>query len=263
MDVYKLWKSWLRESVKGDQRKVSLCDKAKIHIERFAWSKSFRFMFYSALHIIHRRIPLPSIIFKGDVTDIASEKYLERYMIPKHDGCFVDIGANVGLWTFFVAEKQIEVQAFEPIPRLFRILKKKAETYSNIHVYPCALGEENYTAKLDLHSASLVKKATDFSGCQIKVTVRTLDSFNIQNVGLIKIDTEGYELPILLGARQTIIRDKPRLIVEVHTPYKEQIRKIIDILKNLNYKWIIRCKEPVPQPHIIADPKERNQKSLG
>lgn len=233
---------------------MSLCDKAKFHIENFARSKSIRFMFYSALHIIHRRVPLPSVIFKDDVTDIGREKYLEKYMIPKHGGCFVDVGANVGLWTFFIAEKGTKVQAFEPNPRPFRTLKKKAETYSNIHVNSCALGEDNYTAKLDLHARG---------DRPINVTVRTLDSFNIQNVGLIKIDTEGYELPILLGARQTILRDKPRLIVEVHTPYKEQIRKIIDILKNLNYKWIIRYKELVPQPHIIADPKKRNQNSLG
>ena len=44
--------------------------------------------------------------------------------------------------------------------------------------------------------------------------LRTLDSFNIENVGLIKIDIEGYELKAIKGAEQTIKSSWPVIIVE-------------------------------------------------
>jgi len=43
------------------------------------------------------------------------------------------------------------------------------------------------------------------------VTIRSLDSINRTNVGVIKIDTEGYETPILAGAKNLIAKEKPRL----------------------------------------------------
>jgi len=241
-----------------------LIDKARIHIENFAWSKSIRFIFYSVLHIVNRRIKLPTVVFKNDMTTgSGSEKYLEKYMILKRpESCFVDVGANTGLWTFFMAKKGYKVHAFEPSPRPYLYLKKHARPYK-IHVYPCALGDKNSVAELNLHFGSghdsLVKKGSDFSGRKIKVSVRALDSFHLDNVGLIKIDTEGYEVPVLLGAKETILRNKPRLIIEVHTPYKEQIKQIAKILKELDYKWIVGYKRSLrvkePQPHIIGDPR--------
>lgn len=183
-------------------------------------------------------------------------------MIPKHNGCFVDVGANTGYWTFPLARKSMIVHAFEPSPQAFRVLQKKARKYPNIHVYPYALGEGHYKAKLNLHKTSandsLVNKAPDFSGKQVTTIVKSLDSFSFENVGLIKIDTEGYEIPVILGAKQTIQKRKPRLIIEVHAPFKEQKKKITTILRNLNYRWIAGYKTNLRgmrklQPHLISD----------
>jgi FkbM family methyltransferase len=55
----------------------------------------------------------------------------------------------------------------------------------------------------------LIIEHHDFTGNHILVTVRSLDSFDVQDVGLIKIDAEGYEVPVLLGARRTIEKSKP------------------------------------------------------
>ena len=137
------------------------------------------------------------------------------------------------------------MHAFEPSPNPRRILRMKAEKFPNVYVYPYALGEKHYTAELNLHSSSmvdsLVKKSDDFWR-QIKVTVKTLDSFNFENIGLIKIDTEGYEVPILLGAKETIQRNKPRLIIEVHKvnkSYQEELKTTTEILKELNYHCLL------------------------
>jgi len=178
----------------------------------------------------------------------------------KKNSCFIDIGANIGLWTFFIAKKGFKVHAFEPSPQPFKHLKDCAQRYPNIQVYPYALGKENHVGLLNLHRASghnsLIFEGVDFYHKKMKVKIKTLDSHSFSNVGLIKIDTEGFEVPILLGSFQTIKTWQPRLIIEVHFPYKKQLSLIKAILKEHSYYWIIRYKSLInPQPHIIAQHK--------
>ena len=180
-------------------------------------------------------------------------------MFPRNSGCFIDAGANVGLWTFSLARRGFEVHSFEPSPRALSFLKKKARKFGNIHLYECALGDKNCVAKLNLHREwghdSIVRKQEDYTGNRVEIAVKTLDSFGIRHVGLIKIDTEGYEIPILRGATKTILSNKPRLVIEVHEPIEKQQEKITATLKNFGYKWITLYRYAMnPQPHIIADP---------
>jgi len=50
----------------------------------------------------------------------------------------------------------------------------------------------------------------------LEIPIRPLDSFNITNVGLIKIDVEGMEELVIEGALNTIEKYKPVLIIEIH-----------------------------------------------
>jgi hypothetical protein len=65
------------------------------------------------------------------------------------------------------------------------------------------------------------------------IETRTLDSFNFDKVDLIKIDVEGLELSVLDGARETIGKFHPKIILETHT--KELYKKSIEFLKDFNY----------------------------
>ena len=47
-----------------------------------------------------------------------------------------------------------------------------------------------------------------------RVTTRTLDTFHLDDVSLIKIDVEGYEGKVLMGARLTVERSHPAIVVE-------------------------------------------------
>ncbi len=49
----------------------------------------------------------------------------------------------------------------------------------------------------------------------VEVAVTTIDALDLRNVGLMKIDVEGFELPALRGAAATIERDRPRLMIEI------------------------------------------------
>jgi hypothetical protein len=50
------------------------------------------------------------------------------------------------------------------------------------------------------------------------VDVNTLDSFNIENVSVLKIDVQGYEPKVLDGAKETILKNKPVIFIEVEAP---------------------------------------------
>jgi hypothetical protein len=69
-----------------------------------------------------------------------------------------------------------------------------------------------------------VSNLLDRTGNQVvsqAVDVRTLDSYELQRLDLIKVDVEGHEFSVLEGARQTIERCRPSIIVEVeevHNP---------------------------------------------
>ena len=73
----------------------------------------------------------------------------------------------------------------------------------------CGIGEENGTAYTRNMKAGRIKN----SGT-ITVPMRTLDSFNFDNIGYIKMDIEGYELKALKGAEQTIKKFWPVVTIE-------------------------------------------------
>lgn len=245
--------------------------KAKIHISHVVLYKSPTFTFFRILVILSRYIPLPRVIFTYTVTGYQGEKHLEKFMCPSNNGCFVDVGANVGYWTMFVARKGFDVHAFEPSPRPYRILKHRTKRYSKVKSYPIALGEKTGLANMKLMKSfsknSVMGVISDNPPgeegdiiCEIQVPIRTLDSYEIDDVAVIKIDTEGYEIPILKGAEKTILRCKPRLIIEVHyPPFKEESKRIIKILERWGYNWTMINKLTIsgiiPQPHIIGTPR--------
>lgn len=229
---------------------MKLQDKIMIHIHRLILCRSWRVILKDMIGLTKRRL--------YHTED--PEEHLKQFM-DSNGKAFIDVGASIGMWTFFLANKNVECYAFEPSPIAFGILEKVARHYPNVKAYPFALGEKESIANLNVHSHpgydSMLYKSKEFWR-QIPVKIRTLDSFNFQDVGLIKIDTEGYEIPVLLGARETIRKWRPRLIIEVHTPFEQEQKKILGILKELNYRWIITHKLS-GQPHVIGDSKRRKK----
>jgi FkbM family methyltransferase len=239
---------------------LTLIDKIKHHLKDLYEVKNLQFTKYRLLHILNRRIPLPNNIFNDKLKRTGKEAHLRKYLIP-NKGVFIDIGAHEGTYTEFIAKKGYRVYAFEPSQSSLLKLQELEDRYPTIKVYPHALGESNYVASLSLHyntgHNSLKREAPDFLGQKSSVQVLPLDDFNFNNIDVIKIDTEGYEVPILKGAKKTIMNEKPRLVIEVHEPYIEQEKAIRNILVELNYscKTVYKkygAKYQNPQFHLIC-----------
>ncbi len=145
--------------------------------------------------------------------------------IIKEGMTVVDIGANIGCHTMLAAQlvgKKGKVYAFEPEPSNFQELQEniKLNKFTNVEAIQKAVSEGNGTAELFLSrvesgSHSLVYRNPDVRKI-LKVDMVSLDSvINSHKVDLIKTDTEGNDMLVLLGAKNTIANSPDiKLIIE-------------------------------------------------
>lgn len=125
----------------------------------------------------------------------------------------IDVGANVGLWARDLTDKFKHVTAFEPIADFRECLLRNVQT-PNLRVESCALGNRNGTTEMIRVAGNAGHTHVDAQSETGAVEIRTLDSYDFEDVDYIKIDCEGYEYEVLLGAWETIRRCRPRICVE-------------------------------------------------
>jgi hypothetical protein len=66
---------------------------------------------------------------------------------------------------------------------------------------------------------------------EMVVKALTVDSLDVASPGFIKIDVEGYELPVLLGARRLIEKYRPNLFVEVHPQFQQDKSETNEVMR--------------------------------
>jgi len=125
----------------------------------------------------------------------------------------VDIGAHVGLWSYWMARDFATLHAFEPKAEHRACWVENVPPRGGVACYPVALGAEARRVGLQTETvASSGNTWVRLDGSDVEM--RTLDSFQLPDVDFIKIDCEGYEYAVLTGARETLERCRPTLIVE-------------------------------------------------
>lgn len=136
-----------------------------------------------------------------------------------------DVGANIGCTTLLFGDLAARVDSFEPSPSTFEILKKNvsASSRSNIHIHNFGLGARNENLTLTFapsnRSGSFVSDKTQASkGHSIEnITIKKGDdNFYSAPVDFIKIDVEGYEKNVIDGLQQTIIKNRPVVVLELN-----------------------------------------------
>lgn len=136
----------------------------------------------------------------------------------------VDVGAHVGSWSFAMAEAGFKaVEAFEPAKDTFECLKENAkewrQEHMNLQCYigltNCALGED--TRKMGMREDAKYAGGNT-GGRYLKgdgdVLVRPLDVYNLDVLDFLKLDVEGFEPFVLRGARATLLRCRPVVLIE-------------------------------------------------
>jgi FkbM family methyltransferase len=146
-------------------------------------------------------------------------KLLRAMEYVTNRGAAVDVGAHVGLWTMQLARLFGRVDAFEPLQEHADCLRVNAGGMENVWVWQSALGASCGHLKMTkLSSNSGMSFINPDSQIGEEVEVGRLDDFKFENVGLIKLDCEGYEYFVLHGGMETIRRCRPVVIVEQHVP---------------------------------------------
>jgi len=142
------------------------------------------------------------------------------------DASCVDVGCNVGaiLDAMLRVAPEGRHYAFEPLPDLFRDLRRRFGHRPNVELFNLALsdrsGRATFQHVVTNHAYSGLRRRRydrpNEEVVEITVDVQPLDQVlpAAQHVDLIKIDVEGAELEVLRGAVATISRYRPLVIFE-------------------------------------------------
>ncbi len=169
----------------------------------------------------------PSLFYRRRIGEEAKtgepELALLQEIVPR-GGTAIDAGANQGIFAYALSAIADRVVAFEPNPdyAFFArwMLRGRAEVFEfalsdapSRATFYVPLSDEGMV----LHFAGNLKRThSQFRNMKTyQVDVRTLDSFGFADVRFIKADVEGSEREVLDGARQTIARDRPALLLEL------------------------------------------------
>lgn len=157
----------------------------------------------------------------------------------------VDVGGNAGVYTYGLA-RLARVEVFEPLPVCLRALRAFAARHKNVRVHEVALSRAPGKAclrvpyvngRLEAQRATLGEMSEPHECCWI--AVRTLDSYELRDVSLIKIDVEGHEGAVLEGASATIARERPALLVEIEQRHLDvPMQSAFDRIEALGYAGV-------------------------
>ena len=155
----------------------------------------------------------------------------------------LDIGANKGVWSHALAPLVRRVHAFEPNPKIFPELKRALG--GKVELHPIALSDRAGMAEFRLprsrrgysnQGGSISAVAVAGAHGATHVPTARLDDLGIEDVGFIKSDVEGAEFQVLRGARETLRRDRPTLVVELEERHsKRPIEVMIGDIAALGY----------------------------
>ena len=173
--------------------------------------------------------------------------YLPPYIARDRNS--IDIGANRGIYTRFLAKRTRHVYAYEPNAAMEPYLR--AGMPSNVSVKMIALsdheGQEDLFIPIGRDGRDLIsvaKLGDDFGDEEyrgrvrhVPVPVKTLDSENLENVGFIKIDVEGFEWDVIRGGEALIARDRPVIFCEVEQRHLSfPVDDFFTYMQNLGYR---------------------------
>ena len=186
-------------------------------------------------------------MIKNGIFEYDLIKWCEQFLTL--EGTFVDIGAHIGTYSVILSKKCNRVYSFEPQKDIYHCLNKSLHSNNCNNVITQNFGIGSTECKKILHHVS-----EDGGGSTLRddlplpptifdeeIEIRTLDSFSIENINFMKIDVEGYELEVIMGALNTLERNNyPPFIFESWNEewYEEDKGKLIKYIEEIGYNVI-------------------------
>lgn len=183
----------------------------------------------------------------------------------------IDIGANVGEFSYYLLNlnlKKISIIAFEPQKSAYSVLSFVSFFRNSISTINCGASNKSSTSTIYIpinpnNSISIKESSLDQDFIRMKLKSRKkyitdtikvdsldkiLKGYNLINLSLIKCDTEGHELEVLQGAKNTIAKYKPAILLEIFpTRNRPKVKKLITLLRRMKYSPFILSKNHLPE----------------
>jgi FkbM family methyltransferase len=156
-------------------------------------------------------------------------------------GVMLDVGANIGNHSVFLAEHFDAVHAVEPSPRTFKVLSMNASLASNIQCHQIAASDSNGQVTFRQETVNVgYSRIVDapLSDAIIEVKCWKLDDYfhEAEDISLVKIDVEGHEARAIKGMEKILQKCSPIVVFEQHfAGFINGKSEVIELLKENGY----------------------------
>ncbi len=172
-----------------------------------------------------------SVSFLGH--DLAIKDFYQRVIDSRHrPRAFLDVGGNYGTHSLFFLAQGVPTVTVEPNPGCVAYFQSLLEfNRLRAEIVPAAVGAESSEATLSFPERESWLGCVSLGGEEeisshpgvktVKVPVVTLDEVVGERglqPGLVKIDTEGFELQVIQGAKETLETHRPMVLFESNAP---------------------------------------------
>lgn len=171
----------------------------------------------------------------------------------------IDVGVYRGVYSYQMSKLSSHVHSFEPNPLIYPYLEKNLKKIiKNMTLYNVALSDKSEIVDLKIPNRFEILNKNNHEE-RFKLGLATIHNENLlgnnkyslfkvraekldnliknENIGFIKIDVEGHEKNVLLGAEKIIKKCKPNLLVEIEERHtNDKVQNIVNFINDLGYK---------------------------
>ena len=208
------------------------------------------------------------IFFLGEY-EAGTNKVLAKYI--KKGDVVIEAGANLGSETLLLSKMvgNGRVYGFEPNPYTFERLSINVaiNNLENVKVFDIAMGESDGNISFNIYpkgfcNPGMSSKYMETSLTRkIDVVQKTLDTFvkeqNIETVNFLKMDIQGAEMDLLMGASATISKHKPTIFLEALILFNDT-RALYEKFKEYGYNVYLIGEESIQKMATVADVQDGN-----
>jgi len=175
------------------------------------------------------------------------EPWLAR-TVPEHGEVAIDVGANKGIWTRELAQRFVHVHAVEPNPEILPVLE--TDLPANVSLHRVAAWDKSELLRFKRYASpdhlSAYNEGTLLGQLgmvgpvleEIALHAAPLDSLPINGkVDFVKVDTEGAEVQVVMGAERLMETSRPSFLIEIHAG--ENFNRLHPLLKEREYDYEI------------------------
>ncbi len=213
---------------------------------------------YSSILDIRKYILFPkdnavtASLFSNQLYEDYLYKFLYSNQVNISGTNVIDIGGNNGQISIEFAHlvgDSGKVFTFEPQRIIYQQLCGNIflNGLDNVYAYNVAIGSENGLTTIEkpnYFDEGFVNFGNIHVGVKQNfdvVELRTLDSYNLENISIIKIDVQGFEKKVLLGAKETLKKNRPIIYIEIEEEqlklYGDSEDSILVLLSEMEYSY--------------------------